>query len=238
MTAVRRLANAGRVATGRGGPARAQPAEPVKGLSVPGARPYPWPYDGAAQPAATALLVVAAQRAVASHCPGASSASAAISDVATALRAWGAQVVWTRHARSPGRASAQRVPFLPPAHGPERGPAGRQPSDLVVHAYGLDGFSASPLAEGLRGRGITHLLVAGFGLEGPVHSTLRSANDRGWECLVVVDACAAFQPSLAEPAVRSIEASGGVFGATTVARDVLLALGQEGGGTAGRHRRR
>ncbi len=62
--------------------------------------------------------------------------------------------------------------------------------DTVVDAFGVDGFSGSPLAECLAGLEVDHLLVCGLGLEGPVHSTLRSANDRGLECLLVIDACA------------------------------------------------
>ena len=114
-----------------------------------------------------------------------------------------------------------------PAPGPRPG-AGTKCSparDLVALAYGMDGFSASPLAEGLRGAHVTHLVIAGFGLEGPVHSTLRTANDRGWECLVVADACAAFEPDLAPAALSTIEMSGGLFGVTATAQEVLAALG-------------
>jgi len=238
MTAVRRLATAGRAAAGRAELARPTSHSTLKGLAVPGSCPYPWPFDGSAGAAGTALLVVAAQRAVASHCPGASGASAAIGDLVVAFRAWGAHVVWTRHARTPVSQAAHRQSVLPAAHGPERGPAGRQPSDLVVHAYGLDAFSASPLAQGLRGLGVEHLLVAGFGLEGPVHSTLRSANDRGWECLLVADACAAFEPALAPAALSTVESGGGVFGATAKAREVLVALDHEGASRPARRRRR
>lgn len=137
------------------------------------------------------------------------------------LRRWGARVVWTRHARFP---SSTRSSLLPAAHGPERGPAGRRPGDLVALAYGIDAFSASPLPEALSGYGVSHLLVAGFGLEGPVHSTLRSANDRGWECLMVCDACAPLDPSLAAAAVRTVEMSGGIFGATATAEQVLFGI--------------
>lgn len=142
--------------------------------------------------------------------------------LATEMRQWGARVVWTRHARFP---STRRSSILPAAHGPERGPAGRRPGDLVVLAYGVDAFSASPLAEALSGYGVSHLLVAGFGLEGPVHSTLRSANDRGWECLLVSDGCAPLDVSLAGAAMSTVEMSGGIFGATASAEQVLAGTG-------------
>ena len=95
-------------------------------------------------------------------------------------------------------------------------------------AYGVDGFSASPLADGLRGSHTTHLVIAGFGLEGPVHSTLRTANDRGWECLLVSDACAPFEPDLAAGALSTVEMSGGLFGVTATAQSLFTALATSG----------
>jgi len=94
----------------------------------------------------------------------------------------------------------------------------------VALAYGVDGFSASPLAVGLRALGTVNLVIAGFGLEGPVHSTLRTASDRGWECLLVADACAPFEPDLAPGALGMVEMSGGLFGVTTTAQGLLSAL--------------
>jgi nicotinamidase-related amidase len=190
-------------------------------LVVPGARPHRWPAAGEARPAGTALLVVGAQRAIASQCSGASFVWETVSTLVAALRPWGARIAWTRHARSPANPSCT---VLPPAHGPERGPTARLPGDIVALAYGVDGFSASPLAEALRGSQTTHLVVAGFGLEGPVHSTLRTASDRGWECLLVADACAPFEPRLAPGALGIIEMSGGLFGVTTTAQSLLAAL--------------
>ncbi len=191
------------------------------GLVVAGARPHRWPAGGAARPETTALLVVGAQRAVASQCAGASYVWETISALVAAMRPWGAKIAWARHARSPANAACT---VLPPAHGPERGPAARLPGDLVALAYGVDGFSASPLAEGLRGLGSTHLVVAGFGLEGPVHSTLRTANDRGWECLLVADACAPFEPDLAAGALGMVEMACGLFGVTATAQALLVEL--------------
>jgi nicotinamidase-related amidase len=194
-------------------------------LIVPGARPHRWPVEGEARPAGTAFLVVGAQRAIASRCPGASYVWETISALVNALRPWGARIAWTRHARSPANPWCT---VLPPAHGPERGPRARLPGDLVALAYGVDGFSASPLADGLRGSHTTHLVIAGFGLEGPVHSTLRTANDRGWECLLVSDACAPFEPDLAAGALSTVEMSGGLFGVTATAQSLFTALATSG----------
>ncbi len=200
-------------------------ASPHPGLAVGNAQPYPWPYDGAARPEHSAVLLVAAQVGVAPLCPGADGALAVISALVGAARGWGARVVATRHAASP----AQRRPGVLPAYGEPSWEllAGLTP-DAVVDAFGVDGFSGSPLAECLVGRGVDHLLICGMGLEGPVHSTLRSANDRGLECLVVIDGCASLQPDLADAGVRIIEMSGGIFGAVATSESVLRALTSTG----------
>jgi nicotinamidase-related amidase len=194
---------------------------------VPQATPYPWPYDGAAPAARTAVLLVAVQAGLAPLCPDAAAALGVMAAVTEAARYWGAQVVATRHAASP----AQLRPGVLPAFGaaPWELLAGPAP-DVVVDAFGVDGFSGSPLAECLAGLDVDHLLICGLGLEGPVHSTLRSANDRGLECLLVIDGCAALDPSLAGAGVRIIEMSGGIFGAVAESDAVLAAFGAAGAG--------
>jgi nicotinamidase-related amidase len=94
--------------------------------------------------------------------------------------------------------------------------------DLV--AGGLDAFYASDLDVVLRRRGVRRLLLAGVGLETAVHSTMRDANDRGYECLLVVDACAPIDPALVPASVSMVETSGGIFGAVGRVADVVAAL--------------
>jgi nicotinamidase-related amidase len=72
--------------------------------------------------------------------------------------------------------------------------------------------------------GLTHLFVAGHGLEGPVHSLLRGANDRGFECLLVTDACSAFTPDCRDAAASMVCMSGGIFGAVGTTDAVVTAL--------------
>lgn len=191
------------------------------GLAVPSAQPYPWPYDGAAAPDRTAVVLVAVQAGMAPLCPDADSALGVMAGLSAAAREWGATVVATRHAASP----AQRRPGVLPAYGqsPWELLAGLTP-DVVVDAFGVDGFSGSPLAECLVGLDVDHLIVCGLGQEGPVHSTLRSANDRGLECLLVIDGCAPLDRRLADAGVRIIEMSGGIFGAVATSNAVLSAL--------------
>ena len=202
-------------------PASARPG-PGAGLAVACSQPYPWPYDGVATADRTALLLVAVQAGLAPLCPTAPEALGIMAAITVAARNWGAKVVATRHAASP----AQRRPGILPGFGQATWEllAGQDP-DAVVDAFGVDGFSGSPLAECLAGLDVDHLLVCGFGLEGPVHSTLRSANDRGLECLLVIDGCAPLDPSLAGAGIRIIEMSGGIFGAVADAEAVLTSLG-------------
>ena len=53
---------------------------------------------------------------------------------------------------------------------------------------------------------------------------MRSANDRGYECLLVVDACAPLEPELVPAAISMVEMSGGIFGAVGTTAPVLAAL--------------
>ena len=100
-----------------------------------------------------------------------------------------------------------------------------------IEAAGIDAFHGSGLDAALRHAGATHLLIVGHGLEGPVHSTMRSANDQGYECLLVLDAASPLRPDLV-PASRSmVEMSGGIFGAVGLTADVLAALVPTGTGT-------
>jgi nicotinamidase-related amidase len=105
-------------------------------------------------------------------------------------------------------------------------PLGRPtPSTRTIRADGIDGCFGGTLDAVLRRAGRTHLLVAGFGLEGPVHSTLRSANDRGYECLLVADASVALDPELEDAALLTVTMSGGIFGAVGTLAPTLAALG-------------
>ena len=98
------------------------------------------------------------------------------------------------------------------------------PGAVTVTAAGVDGFYGGPLAALLRRSGVDQIVLAGFGLETTIHSTMRSANDAGLECLAVVDACVALDPELTPRTVSMIEMSGGIFGAVGVTGPVLDAL--------------
>src|SRR5206468_5457058 len=99
-----------------------------------------------------------------------------------------------------------------------------RPSDIVVDATGVDGFHGGPLDDVLRARGVDHLILGGFGHEAAVDSTLRSANDRGYECLVLTDGVAPFDDDLGAHALSSVTMSGGIFGAVGTSVELLSAL--------------
>jgi nicotinamidase-related amidase len=184
--------------------------------------PYPWPYDGCLEPQRLALVVAGAQTAWAARSSRAAEVATVLGTVAGAMRAAGARVVVVRHAVTPGRRSG----VVPPVAGSDgwRLAFDPRPADLVVDATGVDGFHGGPLDGVLRAHGIDHLVLGGFGHEAAVDSTLRSANDRGYECLVLGDAVAPFDEELGAHALSSVTLSGGIFGAVGTSAALLAAL--------------
>lgn len=174
--------------------------------------PYAWPWDGAYSPSRTALLVVAA--------PGVPSPGAGVEALARALRLAGGVVVHVMTA--PPREDRQAVEAAVETWGSTDCWVDRR-----VESAGVDGFYGSPLDGLLRSLGRDQLLLAGAWLETGVHSTMRSANDRGYECLLLLDACTAYDPDLVAASRSQIEMSGGIFGAVGSTGDVLAALASE-----------
>ena len=82
----------------------------------------------------------------------------------------------------------------------------------VIVKPGKGAFWATPLDEMLRWRGVTHLILAGVTTEVCVHTTVREANDRGYECLVLADCVGSYFPEFQETGLKMIAAKGGIFG--------------------------
>jgi nicotinamidase-related amidase len=89
-----------------------------------------------------------------------------------------------------------------------------QPIDgeSVVDKPGKGAFYATELQELLEKDGIKSLLVAGVTTEVCVHTTVREANDRGYECLVLADCVGSYFPEFQRVGLEMIAAQGGIFG--------------------------
>jgi nicotinamidase-related amidase len=192
-------------------------------LPVAGTVPYPWPFDADAgvEPHRFALVVTGAQRRWTTLDAG--GVAARIEQLAGRVRAGGGTVVLLRHARPP---HARTEAILPVGGTPDWELAVLAESDdVVVDVVGHDGFLTGTVDLELRARGCDHLLFAGFASEALLDSTLRSANDRGYECLTISDAVAPFDAAVGARALTSITMSGGIFGAVGTTAAVLDALG-------------
>ncbi|MCW3038167.1 MAG: cysteine hydrolase [Solirubrobacterales bacterium] len=98
------------------------------------------------------------------------------------------------------------------------------PGEVVLDKPGKGAFYATDMEAVLRNRSITHLVVTGVTTEVCVHTTVREANDRGFECLVLSDCCGSYFPEFHEVGLRMIAAQGGIFGWVAASEDLLSAL--------------
>ncbi|EMC93873.1 hypothetical protein BAUCODRAFT_93788 [Baudoinia panamericana UAMH 10762] len=123
----------------------------------------------------------------------------------------------------------------------DQGPLGRllvrgEPGhDIIPELYPLEGepvidkpgkgaFNHTDFDLLLRVRGIRNLILCGVTTDVCVHTTMREANDRGYDCLLIEDCCAASEQPLHDAAVEMVKTEGGIFGATATLHDVLLAI--------------
>lgn len=217
------------------------------------ARPFTFPYTGTLDPARTALLAVDMQNDYLSldgffarkgYDPSPLRAIIpVIGALAEAARRVGVQVIWTRqgyradladvtpydrwrNARAGiplvagdgasllrGSVGHENVPELAPVEG-----------DVTVDKTANGAFYGTDLDLILRTRGITHLLFTGCTTDVCVHTTLREANDRKYQCLLIEDACASGDAYAHAAAVHMVTVEDGIFGVVADSKAVLAAF--------------
>jgi nicotinamidase-related amidase len=220
------------------------------------ADPYPWPYDGAVDPARTALVCIDWQ---VDFCgPGGyvdtmgydlkltRAGLEPTAAVLVACRAVGMTVIHTREGHRPDLADCPpnklwRSKRIGAGIG-DAGPCGRiltrgEPGweivpevapidgELIIDKPGKGSFYATDLDLLLRTRGISHLIFTGITTDVCVHTTMRDANDRGYECLLLEDCTGATDYDNYLAALSMVKMQGGVFGAVAPSSALLSVLG-------------
>jgi biuret amidohydrolase len=104
---------------------------------------------------------------------------------------------------------------------PELAPA---PGEPIIDKPGKGSFYATDLEMLFHQRGVRNVVLTGITTDVCVHTTMRDANDRGFECVLLADCCAATDKGNHDAALQMIKMQGGVFGAVATSsalREVL-----------------
>ena len=204
------------------------------------ARPYAYAFE----PAATALVVIDMQRdfierggfgeVLGNDVTRLAAIVPTVKELLAWARAHGIRVVHTREGHRPDLANcppAKRARGRLTLGIGDKGPMGRilvdgepgnetvpelapRSGEPVIVKPGKGAFYATGLDEMLRTQRITHLILAGVTTEVCVQTTMREANDRGYECLLVEDATESYFPEFKQATLAMIHAQGGIVGWT------------------------
>ena len=97
-------------------------------------------------------------------------------------------------------------------------------NDTVLRKPGKGAFHATGLDALLHAKGITHLLIGGVTTEVCVQTTMREANDRGYECLLLEDGTESYFPEFKAATLAMLRAQGAIVGWTGRCDDLIAAL--------------
>ncbi|CAD5369761.1 Isochorismatase [Rubrivivax sp. A210] len=216
------------------------------------------PFDYRLAPARTALVVIDMQRDFvepggfgASLGNDVSRLHGAIAPIAALLAAWRARGWPVLHTRECHRSDLSDCPPSKRERGEpslrigDPGPMGRllvageagadiipalapSMSEWVIDKPGKGMFWATGLHERLLGAGISHLVFTGVTTEVCVQTSMREANDRGYECLIIEDATASYFPEFKRVALAMLTAQGGIVGCSATSDALLAALPAKG----------
>ncbi|MBT9553115.1 MAG: cysteine hydrolase [Hydrogenophaga sp.] len=112
-----------------------------------------------------------------------------------------------------GEPGNQIIPALAPIEG-----------EIVIDKPGKGAFYATGLHETLQQAGITHLVFMGVTTEVCVQTSMREANDRGYDCLLLEDCTESYFPHFKAATVEMLHAQGGIIGWTATSGSLLAAL--------------
>jgi nicotinamidase-related amidase len=100
------------------------------------------------------------------------------------------------------------------------------PGEVVIDKPGKGSFYATDLDMVLRQAGIRNIVLTGITTDVCVHTTMRDAIDRGYECVLLEGCCGATDIGNHQAAIKMIQMQGGVFGAVSDSTRLLAALGR------------